>query len=204
MDYTSPRLTVTPVNLLPIERKGSPSDEEIMQQKKYISEKIVDQSNDALENDYEAMEFVCTHFSYLCSSSVTESCHQLGQLGSDTMINAFVCNFRASPNDPINNDIVQSNFLNQRLYDRLSVRTLRDVINDRPLIINRTEFKQSAYKNTLTSLKKRMKVEQGPEDMVALSNVSMFVSFTMLLGVFLICVTIIGAHFRLLEIYYMR
>lgn len=93
------------------------------------------------------------------------------------MINAFVCNFRTSTNGTVNDDIVESNFLNQRLYNRLSVRTIRDSdsINDKPLIINRTKFKQSAYKDTLTSLKQRMKVKQGPEDMIALSNVSMSV-----------------------------
>lgn len=98
------------------------------------------------------------------------------------MINAFVCNFRLSANGTVNDDILESNFLNQRLYERLSVRTIHDSdsINDKPLIINRTKFKQSAYKDTLRSLKQRMKVKQGSEDMIALSNVSMFVhSFAM-------------------------
>ena len=90
------------------------------------------------------------------------------------MINAFACNFRAKAGGEINDDVVAANFLNQRLYDRLSVRRTRDVINDRPIIIIRTEFKASAYKGTLEAFKKRMKVK-GPEDLVALSNVSMCV-----------------------------
>ncbi|KAK7438594.1 hypothetical protein VKT23_017929 [Stygiomarasmius scandens] len=151
MDLLSDSLVVTPLNRLPSEVAGE-SQEKIREQKRTILNKIVNRDNYELEDDEEAMAL-------------------MGQIGSDTMINAFVCNFKID--GKVNDDIVQANFLNDRLYERLSVRTIRDVINDKPLIINRTVFKHSAYKNTLEFLKQRMEVKGGPEDIVALSNVSM-------------------------------
>jgi hypothetical protein len=96
------------------------------------------------------------------------------KIGSDTMINAFVCNYKI--NNTVNTDINQANFLNQRLYERLSVSTPRDTINDKPLIINRTELKQDKYKHVLTTLKKRMGVDAESwkgDNLIVLSNVSM-------------------------------
>ncbi|THU76237.1 PLP-dependent transferase [Dendrothele bispora CBS 962.96] len=151
MDLLSTSLVVTALNRLPSEIEGKPQ-EEVQKQKKEIYDTIVNRENYDLENDQTAMELMM-------------------KIGSDTMINAFVCNFKID--DKVNKNIVQANFLNDRLYERLSVRKARDVINDKPLIINRTVLKQSAYGDTLQTLKKRMNVNEGKEDVVALSNVSM-------------------------------
>ncbi|KAK7013215.1 hypothetical protein R3P38DRAFT_3207165 [Favolaschia claudopus] len=158
MDYYSEkeggRLAITAVNRLPTEKEDRPQPE-IDEQKTRIRTEILETDNaDLRKRGYEKMK----------------------EIGSDTMINAFVCNYKIDSNGNYNRDISQANFLNQRLYDRLSVRTPRDTINDKPLIINRTEFKQNAYKDTLTSLKSRMHldVESCKEDsLIALSNVSM-------------------------------
>lgn len=88
------------------------------------------------------------------------------------MINAFACNFKIG--DSINTDVVQANFLNARLYDRLSVRTLKDDLSDIPIIILSTVFSQKAYGKTLDDFKARMSLS-GPEDLTVLSNVSMYV-----------------------------
>ncbi|VDB83367.1 unnamed protein product [Peniophora sp. CBMAI 1063] len=155
VDLLSKRLLVTPVNRLPVERQdGGATDAQIRAQKQRILDDILRRPNEELEADDDAMRL-------------------LGELGSDTMINAFACNFRVKDDGEVNDDIDSANFLNSRLYDRLSVRRERDFVNDRPLIINRTEFKASAYGGALDAFKQRMKVKPGKEDLVALSNVSM-------------------------------
>lgn len=96
---------------------------------------------------------------------------QLKTLGSDTMINAFACNFKID--GALNTDVIEANFLNSRLYQRLSVQSTNDDLTDRPIIILRTEFEQEEYKGCLTRFKSRIGVSQGPEMLVVLSNVSM-------------------------------
>jgi hypothetical protein len=86
------------------------------------------------------------------------------------MINAFACNFKVG--GVLNTDVVEANFLNQRIYQRLSIQTPKDDIKDKPLIIMRTEMSQGSYKACLTKFKSRIGVS-GPEDLVVLSNVSM-------------------------------
>ncbi|VDB87312.1 unnamed protein product [Peniophora sp. CBMAI 1063] len=154
MDLTSDRLVVTAINRLPVERKDNASGDEILQQKRDILEQIVGRANEDLEEDADVMRLLC-------------------QLGSDTVVNAFVCNFRLEAGGAINDDVAEANFLNQRLHDRLSVhRRSQDVITDRPIILNRVGFKASTYKGALDTLKTRMKVK-GPGDLVALSSVTM-------------------------------
>ena len=98
----------------------------------------------------------------------------MGKLGSDTMINAFACNFKAGKE--VNNDVIEANFLNTRIYQRLSVQTVQDDLKDRPIIILRTEFKQTDYLKALDKFKSRIGL-LGPENLVVLSNVSMCVGY---------------------------
>lgn len=91
----------------------------------------------------------------------------------DTIINAFACNFKIG--NVVNTDVVEANFLNTRLYQRLSVSALTDDLSDKPLLILRTDLQQAAYKDALTMFKRRIGLS-GPEDLVALSNVSMCVN----------------------------
>lgn len=67
-------LIVVPLNRLPAEREGR-TREQIEEQKDYIRKKILGVSNEELDKDKEASEF-------------------LRKLGSDLMINAFACNFK--------------------------------------------------------------------------------------------------------------
>lgn len=96
------------------------------------------------------------------------------KLGSDTMINAFACNFKDG--EVVNKDIVEANFLNTRIYQRLSVQTVKDDLKDRPIIVLRTEFKQTDYLKVLDKFKSRIGLS-GPQNLVVLSNVSMCVGF---------------------------
>ena len=91
------------------------------------------------------------------------------------MINAFACNFKVD--GMVNTDVVEANFLNARIYQRLSVQGVEDDPRDRPIIILRTEFTQEDYRTTLDKFKSRMQLS-GPEDLVALSNVSMCANFS--------------------------
>ena len=99
---------------------------------------------------------------------------QVRKLGSDTMVNAFACNFKVG--GVINEDVVEANFLNTRIYQRLSVQTVKDDLKDRPIIILRTELKQADYLGTLDKFKSRIGLS-GPENLIVLSNVSMCVCF---------------------------
>ena len=56
MELLSDRLVVTPVNLLPVEREGTPTDAEILDQKKRILKDIVGRPNEELEADEDAMQ----------------------------------------------------------------------------------------------------------------------------------------------------
>ncbi|KAF9463112.1 pyridoxal phosphate-dependent transferase [Collybia nuda] len=143
-------LVVTAFNRLPSERSGS-SEQEIYDECVRIRNTIVNRPNYELENDLEAMELV-------------------RQLGSDLMINAFACNFRIE--DKINTDVVEASFLNRRLYQRLSITTMDEDINLKPIVIMATEFSQAKYGEVLNRFKKRMGLV-GDEDLYALSNVSM-------------------------------
>jgi len=90
------------------------------------------------------------------------------------MVNAFVCNFKVG--DDANKDVVEANFLNTRIYQRLSIQTVKDDLKDRPIIILRTELKQADYLRALDNFKSRIGLV-GPDNLVVLSNVSMCVCF---------------------------
>ncbi|KAF9265153.1 PLP-dependent transferase [Marasmius fiardii PR-910] len=148
LDSTS--LVITPFNQLPSEREGGTPDE-VYNERVRIREKILLQPNAELEEDTETLAFMRT-------------------LGSDLMINAFACNFHIG--DKLNTDVVEAGFLNQRLYKRLSITSMEDVLNDKPIVIMATDFSQEMYGGALTTFKKRLGLE-GDEDLYALSNVSM-------------------------------
>lgn len=80
--------------------------------------------------------------------------HQVGKLGSDTMVNAFACNFKLGRQ--VARDVVKGNFLQNRMSQRLSVRTMKDDPKDRPMLIMRTEVKQTDYLKALDKFKSRI------------------------------------------------
>ncbi|KAL0066449.1 hypothetical protein AAF712_006491 [Marasmius tenuissimus] len=152
MTLDSKSLIVMPFNRLPSEADNL-GDDKVREERERIRDKIVSQENAQLETDKDTLEFLQT-------------------IGSDLMINAFACNFHidGKPNE----DSVEASFLNQRLFKRLSMTSLRDEINDRPIIIVGTEFTQDKYGEALKTFKRRLSLNaEDGETLSALSNVSM-------------------------------
>lgn len=147
----SKSLVITPFIRLPSERKANPSEADIHRERVIIRDTITNRPNYELEHDEDAMALV-------------------HKLGSDLMINPFACNFHVGGN--LNADVVEASFLNRRLYQRLSITSMDDVLNQKPIVIMGTEFSQKKYGKALSTFKKRLGLI-GEEDLYALSNVSM-------------------------------
>lgn len=89
-DDDDDELIVRPFNLLPAEKETllHPDPAKVAAQKQFIRDRIINTENADLLVDKEAMQL-------------------LSELGSDLMINAFVCNFKV--NGKVNSDVVSSN-----------------------------------------------------------------------------------------------
>ena len=140
--------TVVPLNPLPAESDGSDVDV----QKQYIREHIVGKTNAELVEDADAMAL-------------------LNQLGSDLNINAFACNFRRA-DGTMNTDIVEANYLNRRIFERLSVTDPTEDPLKVPFYLTSTVFAQADYGVCATKFKQRLQLE-GNEDLFVLRNVVM-------------------------------
>ncbi|KAF9769130.1 hypothetical protein IL306_013492 [Fusarium sp. DS 682] len=150
-------LIVVPLIRLPTERSGR-SAEDVEKEKERIREKILGVSNEDLFKDEETWKLLET-------------------LGGDLMINAFACNFRI--NGKPNTNIGEANYLNQRIFQRLSY-TIEDdpkPISDRPLFLTSSSFSEKAYGKCLTNFKRRLELssEENPPhgDLSFLVNVTM-------------------------------
>ncbi|KAJ8092537.1 hypothetical protein PM082_023790 [Marasmius tenuissimus] len=152
MTLESKSLIVVPFNQLPSEKRGDSADK-ICAELDFIRKHIVEAPNQQLERDQKALEL-------------------MRELGSDLMINAFACNFHIDGQP--NTDTVEASFLGRRLYKRLSVTSMEDDLNDKPIIIMATEFSHKKYGDALKTFKRRIGLdEKDEEDLYALSNVSM-------------------------------
>ena len=139
---------VTTLNMLPAEASGG----NVEAQKDFIRKRIVNVPNDELVQDKEAMDLV-------------------KEMGSDLSINAFAVNFRV--NGKINEDVVEANDLNTRIFQRLSITSMDDDINTRPLIITSTQLQQLTYTTCLDKFKERLCLDSrvGRQDLYTLINV---------------------------------
>ncbi|KAG8949415.1 hypothetical protein FRC03_000356 [Tulasnella sp. 419] len=144
-------IIVTPFNLLPAEKEGCPDPKKIEKQKQFIRERILNRPNIELVGDEETWKLV-------------------KELGSDLCINAFACNFRIK--DKVNEDIVEANYFNTRLFERLSITQIKDDMQSRPLILTSSVFTQDDYQGCLTHFKNRLGLV-GQQDLYALVNVIM-------------------------------
>jgi hypothetical protein len=136
---------VTTLNMLPAEASGG----DVEAQKDFIRKRIVNTANDVLVKDKEAMKLVA-------------------EMGSDLSINAFAVNFRV--NGKINEDVVEANNLNMRIFQRLAITSMKDDINTRPLILTSTQLQQSTYTTCLDKFKERLCLV-GNQDLYTLINV---------------------------------
>ncbi|TFY82435.1 hypothetical protein EWM64_g1571, partial [Hericium alpestre] len=144
--------TVVPFNPLPAELNPDSTPEKVNAQKQFIRDHILLQDNFRLEQDREAMAL-------------------LNELGSDLNINTFACNFRYK-DGRINTDVNEANYLNKRIYERLSVTSSGEDPHEVPFYITSTVFAQADYGECATNFKKRLHLE-GDEDLFVLRNVVM-------------------------------
>lgn len=108
----------------------------------------------------------------LSNEKLEEKKEELAELGSDLVINAYACNFYIDGKP--NQNVVESNFLNDILYRRLSIRSPKDQMREIPLVVYSTTFKQSSYRRALTRFRERLGLYSWDSyDLVALSNTSM-------------------------------
>ncbi|KAJ7785194.1 pyridoxal phosphate-dependent transferase [Mycena maculata] len=149
MSLRSSNLIVVPFTKLPAEEDGKPKNE-IEKERAYIQMNIVNRDNLDLVNDEVAMGLV-------------------KRMGSDLMINNFSCNFKIEGR--VNKDIAEANYLNKRIYERLSIQKVTDDISERPVIIFSTVFSQAKYKEALKTYKNRLGLE-GEGDLYTLCNIS--------------------------------
>ena len=149
LSFDSNILIVTPMKMLQAERENPPDPNKVKTEKEKIMGllKLSDCELEARKNE-------------------------LLNWGSDLMINAFACNFYIDGKP--NTDVVEANYLNNRLYTRLSIRKLEDNIHARPLILYSTRFQQKSYGPSLTRFRSRLRLDPtDDEDLVALCNTSM-------------------------------
>jgi hypothetical protein len=149
MSFGSETLIVTPVKMLPAERRNSSAHREVKKEKNRLLD-LLKMTNSELESHK----------------------NELAELGSDLVVNAFACNFYIDGKP--NQDVTEANALNRRIYKRLSIQGPTDNIHERPIIIMSTKFQQQAYGRCLTKFKDRLGLDSSDdEDLVVLSNVSM-------------------------------
>ncbi|KAF8877174.1 pyridoxal-dependent decarboxylase domain protein [Infundibulicybe gibba] len=145
-------LVVVPFNMLPAEAEGL-GPQAVEEQKQFIRKRILDSvSNIDLYNDKDAWRLV-------------------EELAGDLMINAFACNFRI--NGKINNDVDEANFLNSRIFSRLSIQSEGDKVRECPLILTSTTLKQKEYGECLSKFKERLGLKKDDKDLFVLVNVTM-------------------------------
>lgn len=136
---------VVPLNALP-------TDVITEDVKQFIRTRILNTSNKDLVVDQQAMKLIQA-------------------MGSDLAINVFVVNFRLT-NGQVNEDVIEANNLNQRIFEKLSISSVNDRIYDKPLILTSTQFSEKAYGKCLDNLKKRLGLK-GKQDLYVLVNVVM-------------------------------
>ncbi|KAH9057614.1 pyridoxal phosphate-dependent transferase [Lactarius vividus] len=142
MSLDHPNLLVVPFRMLP---------KHVDEERRYIRDVLLGCTKEELANDPKACALMC-------------------QMGSDLVVNAFVCNFRVG--GVVNNDISEANQLNARIYDRLSFKSMSEKLEDQKVIIMSSILSQEDYGTCLTKFKQRIGLS-GQEDLFILVNVSM-------------------------------
>jgi hypothetical protein len=144
-------LLVVPFRMLPSETDPDASAERVDEERRFIRDVLLDRTREELANDPKA-------------------CALMRQMGSDLAVNTFACNFRVD--GAINQDISEANYLNGRIYDRLSLKSMTEKLESKKVIIMSSMLSQQEYGACLTKFKERLGLS-GPEDLYVLVNVSM-------------------------------
>uniref|UniRef100_D8Q5H7 L-tyrosine decarboxylase C-terminal domain-containing protein n=1 Tax=Schizophyllum commune (strain H4-8 / FGSC 9210) TaxID=578458 RepID=D8Q5H7_SCHCM len=141
---------VVPFNKFVHEADG---DAAILEEKAFIRENILGQSNQAIVQNKDALDEICG-------------------LGSDLNINAFACNFRI--NGEVNTDVAEANYLNSRIFDILSLTGVGELPETIPMFLSATTFAHADYGECADAYKRRLGLETDSEqDLFVLRNVCM-------------------------------
>ncbi|KAI9435576.1 pyridoxal phosphate-dependent transferase [Lactarius indigo] len=151
MSLDHPNLLVVPFRMLPSEIGPDASAENVEAERRYIRDVLLRRTQEELASDPGA-------------------CGLMRQMGSDLVVNAFACNFRVD--GVVNKDISEANYLNSRIYNRLSFKSMSEKLNDQKVIIMSSILSQEEYGTCLTKFKQRIGL-CGQEDLFFLVNVSM-------------------------------
>ncbi|KAI1774360.1 pyridoxal phosphate-dependent transferase [Hypoxylon cercidicola] len=154
-------LILVPFHRLPSEKSGG-SGEDVEKEKQRIRTRILAVKNEELMKDKETFWFMAT-------------------LGSDLMINAFACNFKINgkPNQDIASPPLsgEANYLNQRIFKRLSATSVADMESPPKLFLTSSSFSEDAYGRCLANFKRRLQLDDGTKpahgDLTFLVNVTM-------------------------------
>ncbi|KAJ7699650.1 hypothetical protein B0H17DRAFT_869752, partial [Mycena rosella] len=118
-----------------------------------ICERILGKSNEEFVQDEEAFEVLCT-------------------LASDLNINAFACNFWI--NGQVDDDVEEANYLNKRIFNRLSITSPNVDPKNIPLFLSSTVFEQGDYRECVRNFQRRLGLEtDSRQDLFVLRNVVM-------------------------------
>lgn len=89
-----------------------------------------------------------------------------------SVINAFACNFRID--GKTNEDVEEANYLNNRIFERLSLTTVKELPVDTPLFLSSTVFAYKDYGQCVKNFQRRLGLEtESDQDLFVLRNVCM-------------------------------
>lgn len=140
------------LNLLPSEKEETPDPKKIEEERRFIRENILGKSNEFIAANPATMKM-------------------LNQLGSDLNINAFACNFRLR-DGTINTNVEEANYMNRRIFERLSATDPDEDPRDTPIYITSSTFAVEDYGECVKHFKMRLGLD-GPEDLFVMRNVVM-------------------------------
>ncbi|KAH9983311.1 pyridoxal phosphate-dependent transferase [Russula compacta] len=146
-----PNLLVVPFRVLPSEMGPDASRKKVDEERRFIRDILLKRTREELAHDPKARALMC-------------------QMGSDLVVNTFACNFRVD--GAINQDISEANYLNARIYNRLSLKSMTEKLEHKKAIIMSSVLSQKEYGACLTRFKDRLGLS-GEEDLYVLVNVSM-------------------------------
>jgi hypothetical protein len=151
MSLDHPDIIVVPFRMLPSEMGPNASAKKIDEERRYIRDVLLWRTQEELANDPKARAL-------------------MRQMGPDLVVNAFACNFRVD--GVVNEDILEANHLNARIYNKLSFKSMSEKLDDQKVIIMSSTLSQKEYGTCLTTFKRRIGL-RGQEDLFVLVNVSM-------------------------------
>jgi hypothetical protein len=152
--------TVVPLNMLPSELAADSSPAKVEAEKQWIRDNILASSNTAIAENAAT------------SPGGDSALALIRKLGSDLNINAFACNFRYSSGE-LNTDPDEASYFMRRIVDHLSVSSPGEDPTKIPLYLTSTVFSPALYGECLSTFKKRLGLQDGPEELFVLRNVVM-------------------------------